>query len=146
MAHVKIWIHAVWGTKNHERVLSKEFRLQLYQHIIENAREKKIYIDSINGNMDHVHCLLALNADMTIAKAMQLIKGEAAHWANKSSEGTNTTKLIMGKLDWADEYYAVSVSESMLEKVREYIRNQEEHHKRTTFKNEYEEFIKRYQF
>ena len=146
MAHVKIWVHVVWGTKYHERVLLKEFRQQLYQHIIENAKEKKIYIDSINGDMDHVHCLLALNADMTIAKAMQLIKGEAAHWANTSSEGTNPTKLIMRKLDWADEYYAVSVSESMLDKVREYIRNQEEHHKRTTFKNEYEEFIKKYKF
>ena len=146
MAHVKIWVHAVWGTKNHERVLSKEFRQKLYQHIIENAKEKKIYIDSINGDMDHVHCLLVLNADMTIAKAMQLIKGEAAHWTNTSSEGTNPTKLIMGKLDWADGYYAVSVSESMLVKVREYISNQEEHHKRTTFKNEYEEFIKKYKF
>ena len=96
--------------------------------------------------MDHVHCLLALNADMTIAKAMQLIKGEAAHWANTSTEETNPTKLIMKKLDWADEYYAVSISESMLEKVREYIRNQEEHHQRATFKNEYDEFIRKYKF
>jgi len=83
--------------------------------------------------------LLALNADMSIAKAMQLIKGEATHWANSG-------KLTRYKLEWADEYFAVSVSESMIDKVRDYIRNQEEHHKRTTFQSEYEEFVKKYGF
>jgi putative transposase len=137
MSYVKIWIHAVWGTKNRERILSKEIKQQLFQHIRENGKGKNIYIDFINGDMDHVHCLLALNADMSIAKAMQLIKGEVAHWANSN-------KLMKQKLDWAVEYFAVSVSESMIEKVRDYIKNQEEHHKRKTFKSEYEEFIKKY--
>ena len=136
MSHVNIWIHAVWGTKNHERVLLKEVRHKLFQHIRENAKEKKIYIDFINGDMDHVHCLLSLNADMSIAKAMQLIKGEAAHWANSST-------LIKRKLDWADEYFAASLSESMIDTVRDYIINQEEHHKVKTYKNEYEELMKK---
>ncbi len=82
MSHVKIWVHAVWGTKNHVRILSKDVRQQLFQHIRENAKEKQIHIDFINGDFDHIHCLLALNADITIAKVMQLIKGEAAYWAN----------------------------------------------------------------
>lgn len=116
MAYVKIWIHAVWGTKNHERVLTKEIRKLLFQHISENAKTKQTYIDFINGDMDHVHCLLALNADMSIAKVIQLIKGESAFWANKN-------KLIKTRLEWADEYFAVSISESMLDKVREYIKN-----------------------
>ncbi len=75
--------------------------------------------------MDCIHCLLALNADMTIAKVMQLIKGEAAYWANKNS-------LLKPKLEWADEYFvpiAIGISESMLNKVRDYIKSQEEHHK-----------------
>jgi putative transposase len=139
MSYVKIWIHAVWGTKNHERVLSKDIRQKLFQHIRENAKEKQIYIDFINGDLDHVHCLLALNADITIAKVMQLIKGEAAYWANKNS-------LLKVRLEWADEYYAASVSESILNSVRDYIKTQEEHHKRVTFKHEYEEFIKKFGF
>ena len=139
MSNVKIWIHAVWGTKNHERVLSKDIRQQLFQHVRENAKEKQIYIDFINGDLDHIHCLLALNADMTIAKVMQLIKGEAAYWANKNS-------LLKSKLEWADEYFAVSVSESMLNKVRDYIKSQEEHHKKITFKSEYEKFITKFGF
>ncbi len=139
MAHVKIWVHSVWGTKNHKRVLTREFRQKLFTHIREHGKEKGVYVDCINGDMDHVHCLLALNADMSIAKAMQMIKGEASHWANAS-------KLMNQKLDWANEYFAVSVSESMTGKVRSYIGNQEEHHKRTTFANECEKFLKRYEF
>ncbi|MBI5214527.1 MAG: IS200/IS605 family transposase [Ignavibacteriae bacterium] len=139
MSYVKIWIHAVWGTKNRERILSKEIREQLFQHIRKNASEKKIYVDTINGEMEHVHCLISLNADMSIAKAIQLIKGEASHWAN-------TNQLMRRKLEWAVEYFAVSVSESMVGKVRGYIRNQEEHHKRTSFSDEFDEFIKKYGF
>jgi putative transposase len=137
MSYVKLWIHAVWGTKNHERILSKDVRHKLFQHIRENAKEKQIYIDFINGDMEHIHCLLTLNADMTIGKVIQLIKGEAAYWANKNL-------LLKPKLEWADEYFAVSISESMLNKVRDYIKNQEEHHKKMTFKVEYEKFIKMY--
>ncbi|MBU0474484.1 MAG: IS200/IS605 family transposase [Bacteroidetes bacterium] len=139
MSYVKIWIHAVWCTKNHERILTKDIRQQLFKHIRENAKEKQIYIDFINGDLDHIHCLLALNADMTIAKVIQLIKGEAAFWANKNS-------LLKPKLVWADEYFAVSISESMINKVRNYIKNQEEHHKKMTFKDEYENFITKYGF
>lgn len=139
MAHVKIWVHVVWGTKNHQPILSKDFRKRLFKHIHENAKEKKIYIDFINGYLDHVHCLLALNADMSLAKVIQLIKGESAHWAN-------TNSLIKPKLEWANEYFAVSISESMLNKVRDYIKNQEEHHKKITFKSENEKFIIKYGF
>lgn len=137
MSYVKIWIHAVWGTKNHERILTKDIRINLFQHIRENAKAKQIYIDFINGDMEHIHFLLALNADMSIAKTIQLIKGEAAFWANKKS-------LIRPKLEWADEYFAVSVSESVLDKVRDYLKNQEEHHRKMTFKDEFEKLIAKY--
>ncbi len=137
MSYVKIWIHAVWGTKDHQPILVKESRKTLFTHIRNNAREKGIYVDMINGYTEHVHCLLALNADMTMAKVMQLIKGESAHWANKNN-------LIRPKLEWAVEYYAFSVSESMVGKVREYIKNQEEHHAKVTFMKEYETFMEKY--
>ena len=139
MSFVKIWIHAVWGTKNHQSILAKEKRKELFSHIKENARQKEIYIDTINGYLDHVHCLLGLNANMPISKAMNLIKGESSFWANKR-------KLFSSKLEWADEYFAVSVSESVVEKVRAYILNQEIHHKKTTFADEYKEFLKKNDF
>ncbi|MFN4146730.1 MAG: IS200/IS605 family transposase [Runella sp.] len=139
MAFVKIWIHAVWATKYRERILSRQERILLFQHIRENAEKKDIYVDFVNGVEDHVHCLLRLNADMPISKAIQLIKGESSYWANKE-------QLFRKKLHWADEYFAVSVSESHIERVRNYIRNQEEHHRKKTFMVEYEEFITNYGF
>jgi len=76
-----------------------------------------------------------LNADLSIAKTIQLIKGESSFWANKNN-------IIEPKLEWADEYFAVSVSESAVDKVREYIKNQEEHHRKITFKEEYDSLLR----
>jgi putative transposase len=138
MPFVKVMIHAVWGTKNREPILTKEIRAQVIDHIIKNARSKEIYIDSIDGYTEHLHCLFGLNADMSLSKAMQLIKGESAFWIN------NKSGLLKSKFEWADEYFAASVSESGLDKVRAYIQNQEEHHKKKTFMEEYQEFIDAY--
>jgi len=139
MSYIKIWIHSVWGTKNHEPLLVRDIRTKIFYHIKENCKQKEIYLDFINGYVDHVHCLLALNSDISISKTMQLIKGESAHWINDNN-------LILGKFEWSNEYFAVSVSESLIDKVRDYIKNQEEHHRKITFKEEYDEFIKKFNF
>ncbi len=132
-------IHAVWGTKSRQSFLIKEIRPVVLNHIITNARTKQIFIDTINGVEDHLHLLFGLNADLSIAKTLQLIKGESSYWINKQS-------LLKNKFEWADEYYAVSVSESKLPDVRHYIKIQEEHHKKITFQQECEEFLKKYNF
>jgi len=139
MSYVRVWIHAVWGTKNREHLLTREIRPRVLSHIQENARLKEIYIDRLNGYTDHLHCLFGLNADTTIAKTLQLIKGESAYWMNKE-------RMIPVKFEWADEYYAVSVSESALGDVRAYIDNQEEHHKKKTYAVEVAEFLEKYNF
>ena len=139
MAFVNIMVHAVWGTKNRYPFLKKGIRQTVYEHIKQNARSKQIFINSINGIDDHIHVLFGLNADLSIAKTIQLIKGEASFWINKQ-------KLTTQSFEWADEYYAVSVSESQLQKVREYIANQEEHHSKKTFQEECDEFLKHYDF
>jgi putative transposase len=139
MAYVRIWVHLVWGTKHRDPTLEKENRFNLFQHIRENAQSKGIYLDFINGHKDHVHALISLDAEQTMAKTVQLMKGESSFWANKNN-------IFKHKLAWADEYYAVSVSESMVDKVRNYIKNQEEHHKTKTFEDECEEFIQKYGF
>ena len=139
MAYVRIWVHAVWGTKDREPILEKESRYTLFDHIRENAETKGIYLDFINGYTDHVHTLISLNAEQSIANVMQLIKGEASYWANKNN-------LFKHKLNWADEYFAASISQSMTDTVRNYIKNQEEHHKKKTFADECEEFMVNYGF
>ena len=140
MPFVKIYIHFVWSTKNRIQTLNTpELRKNVWQHIRENAVKKDIFIDFVNGHSEHCHCLVSLGVDQTISKVMQLIKGESAFWFNKQ-------ELVKQKLEWQDEYFALSVSESQIDTVRNYIKNQEEHHKHKTFQQEYEEFITKYGF
>lgn len=140
MPYIKVYIHFVWSTKYRTPFLdSKELRKKVWQHMRENANKKGIFIDFINGYTDHCHCLISLGADQTMQKVMQLIKGESSFWINKN-------KLTKRKFEWQDEYFAVSVSESQLYRVRNYIKNQEQHHSKKTFEQEYDEFISKYGF
>jgi REP element-mobilizing transposase RayT len=136
MPWVKVWIHFVWSTKNREPFLTDEIRQQVFGHIRDNAKEKGIHLDFINGYTDHLHCLISLGTNQTIEKIMQLIKGESSFWINKN-------RLCKTKFEWQDEYFAVSVSEAILENVRAYIANQEKHHRGRSFDNEFEDFLKR---
>lgn len=111
----------------------------MWKHIKENADKKGIYIDSVNGHAEHCHCLVSLSTNQTIEKVVQLIKGESSFWINKE-------KLIKDRFEWQDEYFAVSVSESMVERVRNYIRKQESHHKKVSFADEYNEFMIKFGF
>jgi putative transposase len=139
MAYVKILIHGVWGTKNRYSYFDETIRPQVWKHIKENATTKGIYIDAVNGYSDHVHCLFYLNADISLAKHIQLIKGESSFWLNRSG-------LLKTKFEWADKYFAASVSEDKIQIVRNYLATKEDHHKKETFIDEYDRFLKNYGF
>jgi REP element-mobilizing transposase RayT len=139
MSFIKIYVHFVWSTFNRQPFLIDEIRQNVFGHIKENARKKNIFIDFINGYTDHVHCLVSLDDELSIGKIAQLIKGESSFWINKNN-------LTRDKFEWQDEYLAIGVGDEKLQIVREYIANQEVHHKKVTFKQEYEKFIKRYGF
>ena len=140
MPFVKVYLHFVWSTKDRKQLLTtREIRRNVWQHIRENAKTKNIYIDFINGYADHCHCLMSLGVDQTISKIMQLIKGESSFWINQQ-------KLCEHKFEWQDDYFGASVSASMVDRVREYIKNQEEHHQHKTFQEEFEDLMKKYKF
>ncbi len=137
MSWVSIWIHLVFSTKNREPFLDKEIRKHVFEHIKINANKKDIYIDSVNGFSDHCHCLVSLGKEQTISKVSQLIKGESSFWINKQN-------FCKANFMWQDDYWAVSVSESHIKRVREYIWNQEEHHTKKSFSEEIKKFTKKY--
>ncbi len=139
MPYTKVFIHYIWATKNRRPLISKELKPLILQHISENARKKGIFIDSINCVTDHIHLLVSLGTEQTIAKTAMLIKGELSYWVNKQM-------LINDKFEWQDEYIALSISYSAIDKVRAYISNQEEHHRKKTFTEEYDEFLRAHQF
>jgi REP element-mobilizing transposase RayT len=139
MSFINVYVHYVWSTKNRKPLLTDNIRYDVFKHIRENAKQKNIYVDFINGYVDHVHCLISLNDELSIGKIAQLLKGESSFWINKN-------KLTRQKFSWQDEYMAVAVADDKIDIVRQYIANQEEHHKKISFNEEYQKFMKRYGF
>ena len=139
MSYVKIWVHLVFATKNRENFLSKSIRQDVHKHIIENCKEKGIFLQAINGMSEHLHCLISLGKNQSISEVAHLIKGESSYWINKN-------KIIPAKFSWQDDYFAVSVSESNVEIVSHYIKNQEKHHTGKTYSEEVDEFVSKYGF
>src|SRR6476620_9213196 len=112
MSYARVYIHFIFSTKNREPFLiSPAIRRKVWMHIKQNSVLKKIHVDTVNGYCDHCHCLVSMSRDQTLAEIMHLIKGESAYWINKSN-------LCGRKFEWQDQYFAISVSQSALEKVR----------------------------
>ena len=139
MPYINVYLHIIWSTKNRAKIITKELKPLLLEHIKINAIKKGIFIDRINCVMDHIHLIISLGSDQTIGKIVQLIKGESSHWVNKN-------KMTKGKFEWQDDYIAVSTSKSILDKIRKYIANQEEHHRVISFAEEVDEIRKKYRF
>jgi len=138
MSWVRVYIHIVFSTKNREPFLnSSSLRKSVFQHIKQNASEKGIWLDCVNGYQEHTHCLISLGKEQTISKVAQLIKGESSFWINKN-------KLTKQKFNWQDDFWAVGVSESHLKAVRNYIYEQETHHKTVPFSQEVDTFMKKH--
>ena len=137
MSFIKVNVHLIWTRYKRNPYLTENIRSDVFKHIRENLVKHGIYIDFINGYFEHIHCLVSLNADLGISKIVQLIKGESSFWINKN-------KLTQFKFAWQDEYLAVSVGDSELERVRNYIANQSLHHKTKSFQQEYDKFISHY--
>ncbi len=132
---INIWVHFVWSVKKREPLFSNNFRTILCKHILENGRQQGIYVDTINGVEDHLHCLVSMKSTQTVADIAKNLKGECSKWINDSG-------LVQGTFEWQEGYGAFSVSPSPvhLKRVRNYIKNQEKHHAKITFEEEMKEF------
>ena len=88
-------------------------------------------------NPEHVHALIDLPTNKSIEEVVQLLKGSSSHWINEN-------RLLRGRFSWGRGYGAFSVSHSDVDQVAAYIANQQEHHRKKTFEQEFELFVKRY--
>jgi putative transposase len=131
----KIWIHAIWATKERSPLIIPTVEKKIYEYMKLQFIELGCPVRIINGMPDHVHCLFLLNPQKAITEIIKQVKGSTSHWVNEQD-------LIKEKFSWQTGYAGYSVSESVLEKVFQYILNQKQHHQKTTFTKEYDEFIK----
>lgn len=122
-----LWVHLIWSTKNREPLLLKPFRLEVFKLIKSITNDHEIYLDCINGIDDHVHLLIRLRTDQSVAEVVKIIKALSWEYYRYNEE----TPLI-----WQDGFAAFSVSPDNLSRVRGYIYNQEKHHQTQSFSDE----------
>jgi REP element-mobilizing transposase RayT len=138
-SYTKIWIHAIWSTKDRLPLITKGSEKLIFDFIKSQLNELDCNSQIINGMPDHIHCLFSLSNHKSIADVIKQIKGGSSHYINQNN-------LTIEKFSWQTGYSAFSVSESVFPKVYEYIKKQKLHHQTKTFQQEYEEFIKIYGF
>jgi len=122
-----LWIHLIWSTKNREPILTQPLRAEVFKVILDIATEHEIYIDCLNGVEDHIHLLVRLRTDQSVAEVVKTIKGNSWEHFKHDPE-----KYI----SWQDGFAAFSVSPDNIKRVRGYIYNQEAHHETKAFSDE----------
>jgi len=134
----QIYIQVVFAVKGRENLIANTWKDELHKYIagIIKGKEQKSII--VNGMPDHIHAFIGLRPAMAISDLVRDIK-------NNSSNFINDNKFVKGKFSWQEGYGAFSYAHSQLNDVFQYILNQEEHHKKKTFKEEYLDFLKKFE-
>ena len=132
-------IHCVWSTKNREPHLTPDLRRRLWPYLGGIAKQNRMKALTVGGAADRVHILLSLPATLSIAKAIQLLKGNSSKWIHE-------TFPKMRYFAWQEGYGAFSVAISGVEATITYIRNQAEHHRTRSFREEFVTIPRRHGF
>jgi putative transposase len=137
MSHsfTKLWMHTIWATKNRQELIDYSIEKKLYDCIREELIELGCPVRIINGMPDHVHILFLQNPQKSISDIVKQIKGSSSHFMNRE-------ELILEKFAWQNGFAAFSVSESQLDIVYNYIKNQKQHHLKKKGQDEFDDFIK----
>ena len=135
--YTQLYIHFVFAIKDRISLIKSEWKEELYRYITGIIQANKHKLISINGTENHIHILIGYKPHQLIPDLLQDIKGNSSKWINEK-------RYVKGKFQWQEGYGAFSYSHSQLDDVIKYILNQEIHHKKHTFKEEYIEFLKRF--
>jgi putative transposase len=139
MAHTyaKIFIHCVFSTKNHQKIITEDLQERLWSYLGGIARENNIKVLAIGGVEDHAHLFFSFPPSLSVSAAMQQIKGGSSSWIHKNFPSRRN-------FGWQEGFGAFSVSPSRVKVTIDYIAGQKEHHRKKTFKEEYLAFLKKY--
>ena len=134
----QLYIHMVFSPKYRESLLHGRFTPELYSYMGGLLNQKKHKPLIMNGRPDHIHILIGMNPKFSISDTVADLK-------RSSSLFINEKKWLRGKFQWQDGYGAFSYSRSHLDTIYKYILNQEEHHKKMTFREEYIALLKKFE-
>jgi REP-associated tyrosine transposase len=128
-------IHLIFSTKHREPFITPDVHDRLFAYLAGTLNKMRCPALRVGGVADHVHVLFVLSKTMTLSKVVEELKKESSKWAKTA---------IHPKFYWQTGYGAFSVSASNEEKVADYIANQERHHRRMTFQQEFREFLQKH--
>ena len=134
----QIYIQYVFAVKYRQHLLHKSWREELFKYMAGIIREKGQKPIIVNGVEDHVHIFVGLKPAMSISSLIRDVK-------NNSTNFINDRGLVKGKFSWQEGYGAFSYAQSQISNVFRYIENQEEHHRKRTFMDEYLDFLKKFE-
>jgi putative transposase len=127
-------VHVVFSTKNRCKTMSKEFQPRMWAYVAGICKNHGIFVHAVGGMDDHIHLLIQIPASLSLAKAVLAIKSNSSRWANDQGS----------KLAWQKGYAAFGVSASRVPAVVRYIQDQEAHHRKMTFDEEFVALLKKH--
>ena len=133
----QIYIQTVFAVSNRQSLIKPAFQEELYKYITGIVRNQRQKLIAINGMPDHLHILIGLRPAMALADLVREIKSDSTHFINKN-------RLVRGRFSWQEGYGAFSYGHSQLNTIIRYIQNQEKHHTRRSFKNEYLTLLRKF--
>lgn len=133
----KIYLHIIFHIKTTSPVVKKDHLFRLHQYIGQLVKTTGCYIICVGGTENHVHALVMLNSTENVAHLVEEMKRNSSRWIKTLSPSYRS-------FSWQRGYAVFSVSQSLVEKTANYIRNQAEHHKKQSFRDEYIQFLKLY--
>ncbi len=135
--YTQLYFHIVFAVKGRDNLITSKFKIDLYKYItgIISKKDQKLMI--INGMPNHIHLLIGTKPNCNLSDLIRDIKANSSKWINEN-------KFVLGKFEWQTGFGAFTISQSGINKVIKYIKDQEEHHKIKSFKEEYIDFLKGY--
>ena len=136
--YTQLYFHIVFAVKGRQNLISKKWKDELYKYItgiISNKNQKLIIV---NGMPDHLHLLIGTKPNCNLSDLVRDIKANSSKWVNEKG-------FINGKFEWQTGFGAFTLGQSQIPKILNYIKKQEEHHKKQTFKEEYIDFLNAYE-
>ncbi|MGM1055713.1 MAG: IS200/IS605 family transposase [Bacteroidota bacterium] len=133
--YTQIHIQVVFVVQNRQSLIKNEWKDELYQYITGIIQNHEHKVLQINGMPDHIHILFGMRPTQSLSDLMKQVKQDSSKWINNKG-------VVNGKFSWQAGYGAFSYSKSHVPRVIKYIQNQEEHHKKLTFMEEYVALLK----
>ena len=136
-SYTSLHTHIIFGTKNRSPHLTPDLRGRVFRYMAGIAQNEKGSLLATGGTQDHVHLLVGLHPETSVADFLRVVKTNSSKWIHE-------TFSDQSKFAWQTGYGAFSVSRSNLDQVRAYIENQEEHHRRLSFEEEFRMLLERH--